>query len=347
VRSDPCRRSTFGVTIENTQARLWFTCRAVTLVSERFNFVKEVERVIHFFCALEFAEDYQRGWDPTIQRVLDEGHGVQYDITFNEAGGNTSVYRTTQILSDFGAEALTGRGTRVFEAYLMGGQEEGRKNETKRVAIKDAWRDCDRLREDKIMDAIFQDITAKGGASAAADARKYFLTVRHAEDVTISGITDDTLGLMLQGHVIPTDCEWHNLSPYKAPSQVSHSPSVGNTPHHAQRRPATSRESSRRIQHKIHCRVIFGEVCEPTSSLELLSAVFQTLCDGAAALQILHDAGWVHRDVSVGNVLRYEGRGKLSDLEYAKKVGSGLGHDVCTGTVNFMACEVEGQRYLF
>jgi hypothetical protein len=38
--------------------------------------------------------------------------------------------------------------------------------------------------------------------------------------------------------------------------------------------------------------------------------------------------GWVHRDISAGNILWFkedgkEGRGILSDLEYAKKVGVG------------------------
>ena len=39
-------------------------------------------------------------------------------------------------------------------------------------------------------------------------------------------------------------------------------------------------------------------------------------------------AGWVHRDISTGNILwlkecGQEGRGILSDLEYAKKPGIG------------------------
>lgn len=40
MRSDPCRRATFGVTIENTNARFWYTCRAATLVSEEFDIIK-------------------------------------------------------------------------------------------------------------------------------------------------------------------------------------------------------------------------------------------------------------------------------------------------------------------
>ncbi|KAI6111271.1 hypothetical protein F5141DRAFT_985141, partial [Pisolithus sp. B1] len=38
MRSDPCHRATFGVTIESTEMKFWFTCRAVTIVSKPFNF---------------------------------------------------------------------------------------------------------------------------------------------------------------------------------------------------------------------------------------------------------------------------------------------------------------------
>lgn len=47
----------------------------------------------------------------------------------------------------------------------------------------------------------------------------------------------------------------------------------------------------------------------------------------SAALLLLFCAGWVHRDVSCGNVLLWRDRtgklyGKLGDLEYAKKFPS-------------------------
>ncbi|KAF8119863.1 hypothetical protein EV363DRAFT_1194704 [Boletus edulis] len=58
--------------------------------------------------------------------------------------------------------------------------------------------------------------------------------------------------------------------------------------------------------------------------------------------------GWVHRNISAGNVLRCGHQGKIADLEYARALNlSGESHDVRTGTPDFMACEVEGQRYLF
>ena len=51
--------------------------------------------------------------------------------------------------------------------------------------------------------------------------------------------------------------------------------------------------------------------------------------DDAKALLYLHEAGWVHRDISVGNLYLYtdpvseEKGGLIGDFEYAKRVGGG------------------------
>ena len=47
------------------------------------------------------------------------------------------------------------------------------------------------------------------------------------------------------------------------------------------------------------------------------------------ALLVMHEAGWVHRDISVGNLYLYKDpvtrdtRGLIGDFEYAKEVGWG------------------------
>lgn len=40
LRNDPCRQFTFGFTIENTSARMWYFSRSHLMVSEPFNFIK-------------------------------------------------------------------------------------------------------------------------------------------------------------------------------------------------------------------------------------------------------------------------------------------------------------------
>ena len=46
------------------------------------------------------------------------------------------------------------------------------------------------------------------------------------------------------------------------------------------------------------------------------------------ALDVLRRLGYVHRDVSPGNILLYEGRGILADMEYAKHQDDTSTHDV-------------------
>lgn len=37
------------------------------------------------------------------------------------------------------------------------------------------------------------------------------------------------------------------------------------------------------------------------------------------ALQVLHKAGWVHRDISTGNILTTDDQALLADFEFAKQ----------------------------
>ena len=48
------------------------------------------------------------------------------------------------------------------------------------------------------------------------------------------------------------------------------------------------------------------------------------------ALAFLTQKGYVHRDISPGNIIFYEGRVKLSDLEFAKQYESGASNHIRT-----------------
>lgn len=109
--------------------------------------------------------------------------------------------------------------------------------------------------------------------------------------------------------------------------------------------PGPSKHS--KVHHRIHFRLVFKEVCKPIYELQNLAAVFKILQDVHKALQFLHSVGWVHRDISTGNILCAGAMGKLADLEYAKCMNSNITHEVRTGTLDFMACEVEVQNCLF
>jgi serine/threonine protein kinase len=46
--------------------------------------------------------------------------------------------------------------------------------------------------------------------------------------------------------------------------------------------------------------------------------------------RLFHGSGWVHRDISVGNVYLHEGRGVLGDLEFAKNTAGQSQHELRT-----------------
>ncbi|KIK12667.1 hypothetical protein PISMIDRAFT_647200, partial [Pisolithus microcarpus 441] len=102
-----------------------------------------------------------------------------------------------------------------------------------------------------------------------------------------------------------------------------------------------------KIHHGTHFRLVFKEVYQPIFDRQRLDTVLQTLMGVHAALQFLHSVDWVHRVISSGNVLHSSEMSKLVDPEYAKHMDSNTTHEVRTGTLEFMANEVEAQKYLF
>jgi len=237
--------------------------------------------MIRLFCSLAFAEDHELGWDPTIQRVLVDG-GIQYDISLQSPEGLISVYRTTRIISDFGAEALRGRATRVFEAYPRPDAAGSPPDTPKLVVIKDSWRDWDRKREDEIHAEIFSDLEKAKGTEAAKADMKDFLTIREAADVAIDGKKDDT-HLLLHYSPLPQDCGWHTISVNRAFSWTRRTSSEGCVPSDKSN---SCRDTPKPIktQHRIHCRLVFEEVCTTLFELANLDDAFETLQDGLQGL---------------------------------------------------------------
>ncbi|KAI5984943.1 hypothetical protein EDD15DRAFT_2532928 [Pisolithus albus] len=342
MRSDPCRRSTLGVTMENTQMRFWFTCRAITLVSKPFDFSTEPEHLIHFFCSVAFANEHQLGWDPTVQRVCVEGK-PQYNITVCTDEGKETVYQTTKTISDFSAHAMQGHGTRVFQARLtlQNGQPV---HNAEPLVLKDSWREVDRPREDQILVQIFDGLGKKYGTKEVSEARDYFLTVLAAGDVIVDGKKDKTASLLRDADELPPDFGLHRLPADDLPEWKPTRSSEGLTTNFSSVPPSVEKLQ---IHHRIHYRVVFKEVCQPIHDLKRLDTVFKTLMDIHEALQLLHSIGWVHRALSTGNALHFGGMGKLADLEYAQHMDCSITHEVQTGTLEFMACEVESEEYLF
>ncbi|EGO05190.1 hypothetical protein SERLA73DRAFT_44551 [Serpula lacrymans var. lacrymans S7.3] len=105
------------------------------------------------------------------------------------------------------------------------------------------------------------------------------------------------------------------------------------------------------IPRRIHSRTVFEDVGVALKDMTSLANIICCLKDTLKALYYMHKVGWVHRDVSVGNILWVtdgnQGTGKLADFEYARCIRSNKFHEVQTGTPHFMAVEVDSKIYLF
>ena len=89
MRTDPLRQFTFGITVEDTQMRLWFFARfLMSMVTHQIrlhhgeyhnhhipvpfdsHFIKEFDIVIRIFTGLAFPDDENLGFDSTLSRIL-------------------------------------------------------------------------------------------------------------------------------------------------------------------------------------------------------------------------------------------------------------------------------------
>ncbi|KAG2129418.1 uncharacterized protein EDB93DRAFT_1182709 [Suillus bovinus] len=341
MREDICRRFAFGITIEGTQLRLWLTNRAFLAVTQPINFFQNVDSVISLFYALGSASASsfmkELGWDPTVKRIHD-GEKFRYKFTIRD-----EVFTTTRELATYGADSMVGRGTRVYEAT----DAEGNK-----VAVKDSWRDFGRLSEGKILENILASCAERLSPEELVDAKNHFVQVRLWEDVTIDDAPDETLNLTVAEEHSHTRV-WVSIDANPILSATPHLPSTGDIPDSGRPfdllcpRFDNPRDKDTSIPRRVHTRTVFHDVGVALKDVTSLVDILSCLSDALKALYYLHKSGFVHRDFSVGNVIRVGGVGKLGDFEYAKRIDSNISHDVRTGTRHFMAVEVESQKYLF
>ncbi|KAF9069414.1 hypothetical protein BDP27DRAFT_726280 [Rhodocollybia butyracea] len=362
---DPSRRFTFGTTIENRTMRLWFMSRATLLKTESFDFIKDRQRLVRFFLSLAFSSPTEMGWDPTITFSHLENGRRQYQIIVD---GET--YTTVSILSDSAADSPLGRGTRVWKVVDKDGNTR---------VLKDVWLDFDRQDEQEIRNAILDDVhelDKKKGTQYAEELEKRMLTILSSWRVTVDDdckVMDDTLAVMLRGYnPVNVEIPMVDLITPRKPADAGQQ-SVG--PEDQDQSTTTSSRTSRKSSHqestigprrtlirntrneadqraladrrRYHYRVVFKECPTPLYDERSLDSILTAVVEVVKALFVIHSAGWVHRDISGGNVYSYGNGGLLGDFEYARHRNDTRIHNVRTGTPFFMAAEALSHGYLF
>jgi len=294
--------------------------------------------MIQLVLFLSYASSEELGYDKTMR--LSEGNKYEVDV-----GSLTFV--SSRILSDFAADRLCGRATRVFEVSEKSGSPQC-------FALKDQWADDDRLAEGSVLEDLRATIKSemeKGlfdDMGLTRDPVDYFLSVKAYGCVHLSNNVEDNTKTIMQGLSLPDSCpsvsipfSEKNFVSYNAPGE-----SAGHIPYPASISSILPTKRSN-FHPRRHDRTVFNEVGTPLHDLNNLSDLFRGLADATIgkisvhfvlnilltsdltlALEIIHRLKCVHRDVSTGNILLYQGMGRLSDLEFLKELSLLQSHEV-------------------
>ncbi|KAI0689292.1 hypothetical protein BC835DRAFT_1308429 [Cytidiella melzeri] len=348
MQEDARRRFVFAFTIENTQMRVWMANRSDVLDHEKF---------VHFFLSQAYAEEHELGLDPTMTMVSAEPNKVpMYDIVVrvvSKINGREKIenqtYRTQKLINDDGAKALRGRGTRVWKVHRV---VRNVVDFRKPGVLKDAWVDEDREREGDILEAIRDQKCLSEEAKSAL--KSLFLTPIARGDVFVGNTPDGTRTLITRGAKVPDNATQfplhvplsHQSSHAKTTTLDAVAGAGGTT---GQLNPMIQSQKLVKYFSKFHHRLVFEEERKPLSQVDSLHTVFLALLQITTGLMIIHQngPGWVHRDLSAGNILVIGDETKLSDFEYAKRLDVKTAHEIRTGTANSLAVEVDTEGYLY
>ncbi|KAK0433467.1 hypothetical protein EV421DRAFT_1718641 [Armillaria borealis] len=354
LHSDPCRRFIRGTIVGNTSMRFWFFSRSHVFVTQAFDFISNPRPLIHYIVSLAFASLQNLGFDPTVRRVaipIQESaeNELQYAIQYDyHIGGQ--VYRTVDSLSSPRANIIS-RGGRVWKVRRVGDQED------KYYALKDVWIAHDTMTEGEIQRSLFESI--QNSQTDKEDFKRYFIEIEDCKLVAWNDEVDKTSSFMRQP--LPRHFQTFLLGAVASPDS-SHKQVTGPTVGVSMGVPGSGPRYL--YTDKKHCRIVYREVGTPLDSLTRPGMVLRALVSATRGLEWMYKGGYVHQDVSGGNLIWMEGSNitKITDIEYAKKFLSdpGIGDrktvsylrttlaeclTSCQGTAIFMPVEIQAETY--
>ncbi|KAG9218182.1 hypothetical protein CCMSSC00406_0010224 [Pleurotus cornucopiae] len=362
MNDDVCRMFTYGITIIEDCVTLWYHSRSHSMISEPFSFVENPRLLIKVFMSFLFATEEELGYDPIVMR--DAKGDYIYRIPSTEQGQQRDrFFRTTASIAEYRSNNITGRMARVWKVVECNPSGAVLSPSEPSRVLKDVWLEDSALTESQIQSQIFEDI--KKFFRDKQDAR-YLAFERLRPSISDLERNDRYRKYFIQ---IVADYDGRRTKPRLPNSQRKRRlfstveplalPTTSNRGGSGTPCPTESKitfdEGPREFAPRKQYRVIFGEVCEAVGDLGTAGEVADVLSQAIVALRLMYCAGWVHRDISSGNILAHRRSSsspwqvKLSDLVYARQFSDSdrnVGDDPKTGTPYFMPHEILSSRYI-
>ncbi|KAG5990186.1 hypothetical protein E4U52_004874 [Claviceps spartinae] len=354
------RRFVLGFTLCGSLMRVWLFDRLGGIASEQININTEPLQFIKVILGFLWMSEEELGFDSSIKRpdpTLEIAEGKKRCIDVERLDGSKEcIVLDQEILR---SPCLVGRATTCWKAHVKDDPE-------KILVVKDSWQE---VRRDEEGDMLLL-ATRKGVINVA---RHY-----HHETVQVRGMNDDVHACVRRGLVKATASNFaqsDSESSSRAPSErlrkrgTSTNPSTSaeeedsglqprkricsSSPTDSARKPQI--ELPNELRNRVHHRVIvqdYGKAIYKASSRQALLACLEGCIEGH---QSLYEAGILHRDISINNLMINEESNQswphfLIDLDHAIEIDH---HDASTertktGTRAFMAIGLlQGEEHSF
>lgn len=317
MREDPRRRHAHAFTIEKTTMRLWYSDRVDTVVSEAFDFMmvrvpcairpcpaytnrkQEPEKLLRFFFAFLYADEVDVGWDPTVTCIWEDGSEKPQYLIDVQDDSTTRTYKTLELVSSVGAEALHGRGTRVWRVVRYDRSAATVVDPQTEYILKDCWVDDTLEREGTILDKIIAtaETMAQQPRARKGKARAATQPLLSPEDLSLlkqSLLTYDVHGVVRlptndaadrtldRKAIFPSDTPLHYIFEDTAATKKKQA-AMDRRQAELKGEWRNVRESLKPPQNvrlhnqKVHYRIVFRDVCEPLKDQRLLHEIFRFL----------------------------------------------------------------------
>ncbi|KAF9535393.1 hypothetical protein CPB83DRAFT_901122 [Crepidotus variabilis] len=364
--NDPRRSFVYGLTIGEDSFTMSYFSRSHSVFSQPLNWVLGVKEIVTVLLFTIFATSEEMDFDPSITRtsradVKNPLENYVYDL------GNSMYYKTVRSIAEFKSLKIANRATRVWKVQRIRCKSDLTSTEGRACVLKDVWLPQNAKSEKTIQDDIFKDIDgffsklsnlldSKDFSSLPAfdglppemrswvidnlaenQYKHYFLNILHEKQGRPSK-------QQVKGAKVISTAEFRDPLSIDASATDSAGSDSGVPVHsnHSLRldyTPINVQSSKPEFPYVTRRQVIFSDVCKSLYELDEFRDAMVALQGGFAGLLAMFLGGWVHRDISGGNILRVElsGVGVIADLEYAKPLEDVSGHDPKMGTSIFMA----------
>ncbi|TWU73405.1 hypothetical protein ED733_003499 [Metarhizium rileyi] len=321
------RRFVLGFTLCGSLMRVWEFDRLGGIASDQFDINKNGQLFVTTILGFLSMDEENLGFDPTIIVSTSERY---IEI---ERDGQTERLIIDEVMKR--APCIAGRATTCWKAH--------RKDDPHTpLVIKDSWQYIDRDEEGELI----QEATEKGVINVARYYYHETVRVRHADDEIRNNIRKGlnvtrATNYRAERAILPSRASVSGSSGVKRPSSET---DLALPP---SKRSCSASPTKENIlpPNRVHRRIILRDYGKPIYKASSRVALLAALEGCIIGHESLYNAGFLHRDISIGNLMINEDKDNpsqaafLIDLDLAiKKQREGVsGAKGRTGTRAFMA----------